>query len=138
NQLAAYLEGEWTPTHWLALKPGLRMEHSALLLTNTLAPRLSASVKTTRFSTVSIAGGMFYQNPDKQYLLQGLRPEQQVSSHFIANFMYVKNDRTLRVEGYYKDYQQLIREQISGYDPNSYRWIMGNVDNSGSGYAQGL
>lgn len=138
NQLATYLEGEWTPMHWLAIKPGLRFEHSALLNTNTLAPRLSASVKTSTFSTVSVAGGLFYQNPDKQYLMQGYRPGQQMATHYIANFMYLKNDRTLRLEGYYKSYQQLIREQITGYDPNSYRFIAGEVNNNGDGYAQGL
>jgi len=138
QQLAAYLEGEWTPVHWLAIKPGLRFEHSALLLTNTLAPRLAASVKTSKHSTASIAGGLFYQNPDRQYLLQGYRPEQQMATHYIANFMYTQNDRTLRLEGYHKSYSQLVREQIAAYDPNAYRFIYGGVDNSGNGYAQGL
>lgn len=138
HQAAAYLEGEWTPMYWLAIRPGLRMEHSELLKTNTLAPRLSASVKTSKFSSVSVAGGLFYQNPDKQYLLMGYRPDQQMAVHYIANFMYMKNDRTLRLEGYYKSYDQLVKEYAGKYDPNSYRYINGNIDNSGHGYAQGL
>ncbi|MFA6060450.1 MAG: TonB-dependent receptor [Taibaiella sp.] len=138
HQAAAYLEGEWTPMYWLAVRPGLRIEHSELLKTNTLAPRLSASVKTTKFSSVSVAGGLFYQNPDKQYLLMGYRPDQQMAVHYIANFMYAKNDRTLRLEGYYKSYDQLVKEYAGKYDPNSYRYIDGTIDNSGHGYAQGL
>lgn len=138
HQAAAYLEGEWTPINWLAFRPGLRMEHSALLHTTTLAPRFSASVKTSKFSSVSIAGGLFYQNPDKQYLLLGYRPDQQIAVHYIANFMYMKNDRTLRLEGYYKSYKQLIKEYAGQYDPNNYRYIYGNIDNSGHGYAEGL
>ncbi len=138
HQVAGYLEGEWTPVHWLAIRPGARFEHSQLLHSNTLAPRLSASVKTSKYSSASVAGGLFYQNPDKQYLLQGYRPDQQMAVHYIANFMYMKNDRTLRLEGYYKSYDQLVREHVSEYDPNSYRFINGYVDNSGHGYAQGL
>jgi hypothetical protein len=138
HQAATYLEGEWTPMYWLAVRPGLRFEHSELLKTNTLAPRLSASVKTSKFSSVSVAGGLFYQNPDKQYLLVGYRPDQQMAMHYIANFMYMKNDRTLRLEGYYKSYDQLVKEYAGKYDPNSYRYIYGSVDNSGHGYAQGL
>jgi hypothetical protein len=95
-------------------------------------------VKTSKFSSASIAGGLFYQNPDKQYLLLGYRPDQQMAVHYIANFMYSKNDRTLRVEGYYKSYSQLLKEYAGTYDPNNYRFIYGTVDNSGHGYAQGL
>jgi hypothetical protein len=138
HQLAAYVEGEWTPMYWLAVRPGVRLEHSVLLHTTTLAPRLAASVKTSKYSTASVAGGIFYQNPDKQYLLLGYRPGQQEAVHYIANFMYAKNDRTLRIEGYYKSYYQLVKEYVSQYDPNAYRYIFGNIDNSGHGYAQGL
>ncbi len=138
NQLAGYLEAEWTPVHWLAVKPGVRFEHSNLLLTNTLAPRLSASVKASKFSSVSLASGLFYQNPDKQYLLYAYRPGQQRSVHYIVNYMYQQNDRTLRVEGYYKSYAELIKEHVVPYDPNSYRYIYAQVDNSGNGYAQGV
>jgi len=136
--VAGYLEAEWVPLYWLAIRPGIRYEHSRLLATNTLAPRLSASVKTSKYSQASVAGGLFYQSPDKQYLLQGYRPGQQLAVHYIANYMYTKNDRTLRLEAYYKDYQQLIREYVSAYDPNAYRFVYGGVDNSGHGYARGL
>lgn len=139
HQIAGYLEGEWTPMHWLAIKPGVRFEHSQLLSTNTLAPRLSASVKTSKYSSASVAGGIFYQNADKQYLLQGYRPGQQMAVHYIANYMYTRDDRTLRLEGYYKSYDQLVRELLgASYDPNSYRFVNGPIDNSGHGYATGL
>lgn len=137
HQVAGYLEAEWTPMYWLAIRPGTRFEHSELLHTNTLVPRLSASVKTSKYSSASIAGGIFYQNPDKQYLLEGYRPGQQKAVHYIVNYMYARNDRTLRLEGYYKSYDQLVRD-FGRYDPNAYRFISGMVDNSGDGYAQGL
>jgi hypothetical protein len=138
HQLAAYVEGEWTPIHWLAFRPGVRLEHSKLLSTTTLAPRLSASIKTSKYSSASIASGLFYQNPDKQYLLQGYRPGQQLAIHYIANYTYAANDRTLRLEGYYKSYDQLVLESVTKYDPNTYRFIQGPVSNGGHGYATGL
>jgi hypothetical protein len=139
NLIGGYLELDWSPIYWLALRPGLRLEHSGLLQTTTLAPRLAASAKLNRHSIISIAGGLFYQNADKQYLLQGYRPKQQLAAHYIANYMYTKNDRTLRIEGYHKSYTQLVRE-ISGnaYDPNAYRFVYGAIDNSGHGYATGV
>lgn len=138
HQAALYAEGEWTPVHWLAFKPGLRLEHSRLLETTTLSPRFAASVKTSKHSSASVATGLFYQNADKQYLLQGYRPDQQLAIHYIANYTYMVDDRTFRLEGYYKSYDQLVHEKVNYYDPNSYRYITGNVDNSGHGYATGL
>lgn len=138
TQTALYAEGEWRPVHWFALRPGVRYENSALLQTNTLAPRLSASVKAGKNGQVSIAGGLFYQSADRDYLLQGYRPKQQEAVHYIANYFWEKNDRTFRIEGYYKSYDQLVLEHFdSFYDPNNYRRIYGMVDNGGYGYAGG-
>jgi hypothetical protein len=84
---------------------------------------------------------MYFQNPENTYLLYGYRPEFQQSIHYIANFQHIANDRTFRIEGYYKDYNQLIRERNTSslvYNPNDYRPIEGIVDNSGSGYASGI
>lgn len=138
HQTALYAEGEWTPIHWLAFKPGLRLENSHLLKATTLSPRFAASVKTSKYSSASVATGLFYQNADKQYLLQGYKPEQQLAVHYIANYTYMVNDRTFRLEGYYKSYDQLVHEAVNYYDPNAYRYITGKVDNSGHGYATGL
>jgi hypothetical protein len=142
TQTAAYAELEWTPIYWLAVKPGVRYENSILLGTNKIAPRIAFALRTTSHSQASLAGGMFYQNPDNMYLLAGKRPDMQLATHYIANWQWSRNDRTLRLEGYYKDYSQLVREMYSSvfFDPNRYRMITGatTVNNSGNGYAQGF
>lgn len=136
---AAYLEAEWHPVYWLAIKAGGRLEHSSMLATTTIAPRLSASVRTGNYSQASIAGGIFYQDPEQMYLWQGYTNlKQQFAIHYIANWMYSQSDRTFRVEAYYKDYKQLVREHSSYFDPNDYRFIDDAVDNSGYGYADGF
>jgi hypothetical protein len=140
NLLAGYAELEWTPVYYLALRPGVRYEHSTLLNKDEIAPRMSLAIKTSEHSQVSLAGGVFYQDADNTYLLAGLRPGMQQAIHYIANWQYMKDDRTLRLEGYYKKYSDLIREPFATYDPNSYRTIVDTttVNNSGHGYAQGL
>jgi outer membrane cobalamin receptor len=106
-----------------------------------LAPRLAMAYKTGTYSQISLASGIYYQNPEYKYLLYGYRPKFQQSIHYIANFQRMANNRTFRIEGYFKDYNQLIREQStysSGYNPNDYRPVEGMVDNSGWGNAYGI
>ena len=144
TQSAGYLELEWSPVKWLAFKPGLRFENSALLNENALAPRFSMAIKTSDYSQVSLAGSIFYQDADYAYLLAGFKPQFQEAIHYIANWQWNKDDRTLRLEGYYKDYAHLILENYyyaQSFDPNLYRIIAPGtetVNNSGHGYAQGL
>jgi hypothetical protein len=139
NQLAAYTEMEWTPVYWLALRPGVRYEHSTLLNVDKVAPRFSTAIKTGMNSQVSLAGGIFYQNANNNYYLAGLKPGMQSAIHYIANWQYSQDNRTFRLEGYYKNYQDLVREH-SMYNPSTYRFFTDTmkVDNTGYGYAQGL
>lgn len=138
TQLAGYVEADWSPINWIAFKPGVRYEHSELLQKDAVSPRFAMAIKAGRYGQVSLATGIFYQTTDPQYLLQGYRPDFQKAIHYIANYQYMHDDRTFRIEGYYKDYQQLVRERINNYNPNDYnRYIYGTVDNSGYGYAEG-
>lgn len=139
TQMAGYAEVNWTPVNWLAFKPGLRYEHSTLLNKNAVSPRFAMAVKAGRLGQFSLASGIFYQTPEPLYLMYGgFKPDFQKAVHYIANYQYMKNDRTLRLEAYYKDYQQLIREYSNtSFDPNPFRFATGKIDNSGYGYAQG-
>lgn len=136
TQIAGYAEADWTVAHWLGLKPGVRYEHSVLLNSDVIMPRLALGIKSGLYGQFSLAGGMFYQTVDQQYLLAGYRPQQQQAVHYIANYQYMHNDRTLRIEGYYKSYDQLVR-QFTAYNPNNFATPFGYVDNSGNGYATG-
>jgi len=94
--------------------------------------------KTGAFSQISFAGGAFYQTASPNYLIQGYRPDFQNSNHYMLNYQIMKKNRVFRLEGYYKSYQQLIREKGVNYTPNQFRFNFGELDNSGSGYAQGI
>lgn len=141
NLAGAYAELEWTPINRFAIKPGVRYEYSQLLATTTLAPRLSMALKTGTHSQASVAGGLFYQEAPSMYLVAGAYPSKmQTAIHYIANWQWSQDNRTLRLEGYYKQYDNLVWEPNSTYNPNTYRYIYPGtiVTNGGSGYAQGL
>lgn len=135
---AAYVEGEYKPFRKLAFKPGVRAEYSQILAKGNIVPRLAFAYKTGEFSQLSFAGGMFYQTASPNYLLQGYRPDFEKATHYMLNYQIMKKNRVLRLEAYYKSYQQLICEKGTAYTPNQYRFNYGTLDNSGSGYAQGI
>lgn len=148
TSIAAYAEADWSAIHWLAIKPGVRYEHSVLLNQDVIAPRLAMGIKAGLYGQFSVAGGMFYQNADPMYMLAGYKPQMQEATHYIANYQYMHRDRTLRIEGYYKSYSQLLYERIKAayqpaqpyYDASQYRVLspmITDVDNSGYGYAAG-
>jgi len=135
---ALYSEAEWKALKWLGIKAGIRYEYSALLGKSNVAPRLTAATRLDKYGQVSVASGIFYQNAADKYLLAGRRPDFQQAVHYIANYQYTNESRTFRIEGYYKSYNELVKELQGPYNPNPYRLISSPVDNSGNGYAQGI
>lgn len=142
QQIAGYTELEWQPVKWLAVKPGLRYERSELLQKDAIAPRGALAIKTSKNGQVSLASGVFYQNPDYAYLYQLSYINHdfnfQKAVHYIANYQWQTDERTLRIEGYYKDYSSLIKEYDTAYNGDQNRQVTTTrLDNSGYGYATG-
>ncbi|MCU0445744.1 MAG: TonB-dependent receptor [Microscillaceae bacterium] len=136
---ALFAETEVYLSRKLAGRIGARAEYSRLLQRWNVAPRLSLAYKTGKFSQVSLASGSFYQNPEARYLYRNQNLNFEKSAHLILNYQWMKDDRTFRVEGYYKDYQSLVRElNQNPFDADPNRLPSGNTDNTGSGYAQGF
>ena len=129
---AGFMEGDVFFSNDLALKLGVRAEHTSVLEEFTLSPRLSLAYKSGENAQFSLAYGDFYQNP----LTEVLRFDQNLglekTSHYILNYQYLKNGKTFRVEAYYKDYDNLIKfnTELPQFDSQ--------FDNTGDGYAAGL
>lgn len=144
--LGAYAEYEWVPVNRFAMKLGARYEHSDFLKNDKVAPRISMALKTGVHSQASVAGGMFYQQLPNFYLIaNSYMPsvknlDMQMATHYIANWQWSQDNRTLRLEGYYKDYKQLVLETGLPYNPNPYRFAdpRATITNGGDGYAQGI
>lgn len=129
---AGFVEGDIFFSNDFALKLGVRLENTTVLNEFTLSPRLSLAYKGGEFSQFSLAYGDFYQNPLSTSLKydQGLGLEK--TSHYILNYQYLNNGKTFRIEGYYKDYDNLVKynSELPQFDSQ--------FSNLGSGYATGL
>ncbi len=116
----------------IAGRIGGRIENSILLNETKIVPRLSVAYKTGDKSQVSLAYGLFYQAPQNDYLKFNDRLRSEKAAHYIMNYQYRNNNRTLRIETYYKDYDKLVKyDDPDSYAPQSY-------NNLGHGYARGI
>jgi len=138
NYSAAFAETELYITPKLAGRFGMRAEYTSVINRANIAPRVSLAYKTGQYSQVSLAAGQFYQTPEKNYLYLNQNLDYELANHLILNYQIIKNDRTFRMEGFRKKYQNLVLEHTGYYDPNPYRFPTGPTDNSGKGYAQGF
>lgn len=116
----------------LASKIGLRAEHSELLNQTSISPRASIAYKSGKHAQFSFAYGQFYQNPKNEYLKFTNEFVAENTSHFIANYQYVKDKQIFRIEAYYKDYKDLIKFDTEFAGSSS------NFNNAGAGFAKGL
>lgn len=129
---ALFAESDIYITNDIAGKVGVRGEYSSLLNKFNIAPRVSAAYKLNRAGQLSFAYGMFYQKPEmtylyKKYSIANGRADLDYikATHYIANYQYQPKDRLLRLEAFYKKYQNLIKTTPM-------------VSNAGDGYARGI
>lgn len=132
NILGFFAEATVFLSKKLAAKTGIRIEKTSLLNETTLSPRFSVAYKLGANSQFSLAYGKFYQNPNKNYLKYKPKVTSESANHLIANYQYSKKNQFLRVEAYYKKYNNLIKY-------NS-RFITSKtkIKNTGNGYAKGI
>ena len=114
------------------MKLGARVEHSSLLNSFQIMPRVSLAYKPGDKGQFSLAYGDFYQNPLTESLRFDAGLGSEKTSHYILNYQRVGDGTTFRAEAYYKDYDNLVKYDTEMVQFNS------NFDNSGSGYAKGL
>ncbi|CAM1339627.1 TonB-dependent receptor [Tenacibaculum aestuarii] len=132
NILGSFAEADIFFSKKLGSKVGVRGEYSELLGEFTLSPRASIAYKSGDNAQFSLAYGRFYQNPKNDYLKFNTEFKAENTSHFIANYQYVKDNQILRIEGYYKKYQDLVKYDTDFAQPNS------NYSNLGEGFSKGI
>ncbi|OJJ17925.1 hypothetical protein BKI52_29130 [marine bacterium AO1-C] len=128
NYGAAYVETDFFITKRFAGRVGIRLDRSQLLDDTRLSPRASLAYKTGQNSQVSVAYGQFYQTPEPEFLYQTDPLDFEQATHYILNYQWmIANERTFRIEAYYKSYESLIKNQ-SAFTYN----------NDGVGFSQGI
>jgi hypothetical protein len=109
NIIALFAEGDVYATNELAVKGGVRLEHSSVLDKTNIAPRLSVAYKIAKGTQASLAYGIFYQNPETKYLPSPSSLTFMRADHYIVQFQKVLNQQSLRIEGFYKKYHNLVK-----------------------------
>lgn len=110
---------------------GVRAENSSFLNQWNLAPRFSAAYRLSDKWVTSLAYGIFYQTPESKYLTQSFKQNFQKATHYIFQIQRSEDNRTLRMEAFYKDYKNLVKTSVSGFQ---------NVvlPDYGNGFAKGV
>lgn len=126
-----FAEGDLYATNDLAVKAGVRFEHSSILNKANIAPRLSLAYKLGKGTQASLAYGIFYQNPERRYLPSPNELVFMKATHYIAQFQRSLNQQTLRAELYYKKYDNLVKTGIVGFTEAA-------INNNGFGDAKGF
>ncbi|MBK9249596.1 MAG: TonB-dependent receptor [Ignavibacteria bacterium] len=118
-----YIQDNYKITKQLTLTPGLRLDRFEIIGQTYLSPRFSASYAIDSLTTIRGAWGLYYQSPgyeklfDRQVFLdlttsatQSLLAEK--ATHYIAGIeRMLTPEWQIRVEGYYKDFDDLILQQ---------------------------
>lgn len=128
---AVFAEGDVYATNDIAVKGGLRLEHSALLERVNFAPRFSVAYKLGKGTQASLAYGIFYQNPERRYLPSPNNLNFMRATHYIAQLQKSVNQQTFRAEVFYKKYHNLVKTDIVGFTEAA-------VSNNGFGDAKGF
>lgn len=129
NIYAAFAESEAYASKHFVAKAGARIEHNSLNGKTGVDPRVSVAYKPGDKGQFSFAYGRFRQSAANQYLRVNNDLLSEQAEHYIINYQIITNNRTLRVEGYYKKYNSLIKfNNGDAYQPT----------NNGNGFARGI
>ncbi len=126
---ASFAEAEMYASKHLVAKIGGRYEYNSLSLQSTIDPRISLAYKPGKKGQFSFAYGTFRQSPKNQYVRINNQLGSERAEHFILNYQIINDRKTFRIEGYYKNYSNLVK------------FVNGNpflLTNSGNGYAKGI
>lgn len=133
---AGFAEADFYLTNDLAAKLGGRVEQSSLLDKANIVPRVSLAYKVGNKAQASLAYGIFYQKPEKDYFLRNFLFNDLAytkAAHYIANYQKVTNLNTFRVEVFYKKYDDLLKTFSSRGGA-----VTDSISNGGYGFAKGI
>ena len=114
----------------LAFNIGLRYEHHNLISTNEMDPRITLAYKVGKNAQVSAAYGHYHQEVNPDYLSSETKLANEKSRHYLLNYNFKNDNSIVRLEGYYKKYDDLLT-----YDEQNF---FSNVANDGGGEAYGF
>jgi len=116
----------------LLARVGGRAEYTSMNSNFYIAPRISLAYKTGENAQVALAAGTFQQAVADNLLRINNTLDFEKADHLILNYQVVNASQTFRVEGYFKQYRDLVR-----FDPTNQFDLTGYSSN-GDGFARGI
>lgn len=141
-QLAGYTEVALTPTRWLRVVPGLRLDYDSLIRRFAFDPRIAGIVTVHEGWRIKAGVGVFSQPPDAPQQLRGFGNPNLAFIKAIHYSVGVEHDFTddlsLNIEGFFKNiYRRVVATDVQA------RALRGEIDpppfdNDGIGRIYGL
>ncbi len=126
---SGFAEADVFASNAFVTRGGARLEYNSLLNNVSVDPRISMAYKTGDVGQVSLAYGKFRQSPKNEWLRVNNSLESEKADHYILNYQRVTNNRTFRIETYYKKYNDLVKFR-NGDEAD--------LTNNGTGFAKGI
>lgn len=123
-----FAETEIYLSNTIVTRVGARLEYNSLIDKTSVDPRISIAYKPFEKGQFSFAYGKFRQTAKNQYVRINNELKNEKAEHFILNYQVITDNRTFRVETYYKKYSDLIKFG------NAEQTI---IHNQGTGFARG-
>lgn len=131
GRIGAFVETEMRLTDKFFAITGFRSDYHTLSKKISFDPRLSMGYEIAQFNVIRAAVGMYHQYATPQNYLRANNDDlvAEEAIHYILGYEFnVAGDIVFRVEGYYKDYKNLVAQ-----DPNDFKY-----KSTGSGSAKGI
>lgn len=125
----SFAETEIYLSNQVVARTGARVEYNSLMDKLAVDPRISLAYKPFDKGQFSFAYGTFRQTAKNQYVRLNNDLKSEKAEHFILNYQVITDNRTFRVETYYKKYSDLVKFG------NAEQTI---INNKGTGFARGV
>ncbi len=130
NRSAQFIEIEMFAPLGIRMTPGLRGEYESISKKYILDPRLSLIYSLTLHSNLTASWGIYHQFPEPSYYdpyVGNPQLKSMKAAHYIFGYAFQQENKIFRLEGYYKNYSNLLLEDERL-----------NYVNKGHGYATGI
>ncbi len=125
-----FVEFDFFAPFGIKIISGLRGEYESVSKKYQIDPRISFLYALNTHSNLTASWGIFHQNPDpSRYDPYVGNPKltSMNAKHYIVGYAFQKDNKIFRLEGYYKNYENLLLENDEV-----------NYSNEGIGYATGI
>lgn len=140
----AYVQDRVKLSDMLFVQTGARFDYFAINKKAYLSPRLNVSYALDKVTTLRAGTGLYYQSPGYEKLIdaqiffdlteeKASRLEAERSIHYVLGLdRWFSNEIFAKVEGYYKDFDNLIvQERLTGY---KYKFFLNDPNNTDPEY----